>query len=287
MMEPDEILEWQVIDNDDAWENLCSTAYRERPSPNHTISIRWQIGVILSLCLLFLIPMSNAIGGDKVRLTKGVRVTATNGQLHLGTATAMQRASTLPMLINRARAGNLTAFEELIRRFQDMAVGYAYGILGNETLADMIAREAFVEAHGTMRELHDPADFAPWLQRIIRQKCEDITNSENPALVLLEIGHAQISQKPETMSRVTRDIHELPEAQRRIVALVYLSGYELRDVAVVLGLSPGQVNNQLYNTRKRFAEKMFTTLAETLHAQRPSRDEEFVERVMALIIATH
>jgi RNA polymerase sigma-70 factor (ECF subfamily) len=45
-----------------------------------------------------------------------------------------------------AQQGSLAAFDQLVRRFQHMAVGYAYSIPGDFQLAEDAAQEAFVQA---------------------------------------------------------------------------------------------------------------------------------------------
>jgi DNA-directed RNA polymerase specialized sigma24 family protein len=47
-------------------------------------------------------------------------------------------------LVVRARGGDLEAYGEIVRRFQDMAYGYAYSILGDFHLAEDAAQEASV-----------------------------------------------------------------------------------------------------------------------------------------------
>ena len=47
----------------------------------------------------------------------------------------------LTALVTRARAGNRNAYDALVSRFQDMAVGYAYSILGDFHLTTALGSE--------------------------------------------------------------------------------------------------------------------------------------------------
>ena len=49
--------------------------------------------------------------------------------------------------LERAKDGDVDGFAFLIERFQDMAVGYSYAILGDFHLAEDAAQEAFTEAY--------------------------------------------------------------------------------------------------------------------------------------------
>ena len=60
----------------------------------------------------------------------------------------------LIILVEQSREGGLEAYGELVRRFQDMAAGYAYAILGDYHLAEDASQEAFVRDRvlGTMSQ---------------------------------------------------------------------------------------------------------------------------------------
>ena len=75
----------------------------------------------------------------------------------------------LDMLIIRAQAGDLDAFGMIVQRFQDMAVGYAYAILGDFHLAQDAAQEAFIEAYRDLARVYGAAAFPTWLRRIFRR----------------------------------------------------------------------------------------------------------------------
>ena len=72
----------------------------------------------------------------------------------------------LDVIVTRAREGETEAFGILVRRFQDMAVGYGYSILHDFQLAEDAAQEAFFEAY-TLSKLREPAAFAGWFRRIV------------------------------------------------------------------------------------------------------------------------
>ncbi|NIR02616.1 MAG: RNA polymerase subunit sigma-24, partial [Gemmatimonadales bacterium] len=59
--------------------------------------------------------------------------------------------------------------------FQDMAVGYAYSILGDFHLAEDAAQEAFVQAYLDLRKLRVPQAFPSWLRRIVFKQCDRFT----------------------------------------------------------------------------------------------------------------
>ena len=70
-------------------------------------------------------------------------------------------------LIRRAQRGDLNAFDVIIQRFRDMAVAYAYSILGDFHLAEDAAQEAFVQAYQDLKQLRKPQAFPSWFRRIV------------------------------------------------------------------------------------------------------------------------
>ena len=65
----------------------------------------------------------------------------------------------LGSLVVRARSGSLDAYGAIVRRFQDLAYGYAYSLLGDFHLAEDVAQEAFLEAYRHLVDLREPAAF--------------------------------------------------------------------------------------------------------------------------------
>ena len=65
----------------------------------------------------------------------------------------------LAPIVVQARSGDLEAYSILVRNFQDVAVGYAYSVLGDFHLAEDAAQEAFVEAYRVIADLRHPQAF--------------------------------------------------------------------------------------------------------------------------------
>ena len=91
----------------------------------------------------------------------------------------------LNTLIEKTRAGELDAYAEIIRRFQDMAYGYAYSILGDFHLAEDATAEAFFQAYRDIAALCDPAAFPGWFRRIVFKHCDRITRRRGVSTVPL------------------------------------------------------------------------------------------------------
>jgi phosphoribosylaminoimidazole-succinocarboxamide synthase len=195
-------------------------------------------------------------------------------------------------VVLRARAGEAAAFEALVVRFQDMAVGYAYALLRDWELARDAAQEAFVEAHAALPALREPAAFAGWFRRVVFKQCDRLSRRSRVRVAPLDealdlpatrLGPAELAEEAEERAAVRRAVAALPEAERTAVSLFYMGGYSQAEIAGFLEVPVTTVNNRLHAARKRLQRSMMSMVQENLEESRPSRDGAFAAGVLQLI----
>src|ERR1700754_4603266 len=71
-------------------------------------------------------------------------------------------------LVRRACSGDVAAFVELTRRFQQFAFGSALTLVRDFQHAEDVVQEAFVAAWSALPDLAEPAAFPGWLRGIVR-----------------------------------------------------------------------------------------------------------------------
>ena len=196
----------------------------------------------------------------------------------------------LEQIVNRARDGEADAFGVLVRRFQDMAVGYGYSILHDFQLAEDAAQEAFFEAYRTLPRLREPAAFAGWFRRIVFKQCDRITRRRVIATVPLEtaadpIQESAVEAEHERKAEVFEAVRQLPEHERSAMTLFYIGGYSMEEVATFLEVPVSTVKGRLHSARERLRSMLLDTVADDLRARRPSRNESFATTVVDLLKA--
>src|SRR6266567_1882703 len=77
-------------------------------------------------------------------------------------------------LVTRTMAGEISAFEALVRRYRGLAFGLAYHQLGRFEDAEDVAQEAMVEAYLKLHHLREPQRFAGWLRRIVAGRAAEL-----------------------------------------------------------------------------------------------------------------
>src|SRR5579862_2325820 len=191
-------------------------------------------------------------------------------------------------LVRRAQSGDGAAFNRIVCRYQDMAVGYARALLGRFDLAEDAAQEAFLEVYRHLPELQEPDKFAAWLRKILFKHCDRMTRRIRVLTVSLEAAadvastsspYAEVERR-HTRVAVQAVIQTLPDAERTVVVLYYIADYSQREIAAFLGITPNAVKTRLYSARKRLQERMIPMVQDDLNDQRPSRDSRFAERVL-------
>ncbi|KKM77704.1 hypothetical protein LCGC14_1367320, partial [marine sediment metagenome] len=181
-------------------------------------------------------------------------------------------------LVTAGRDGDLTAYGELVRRFQDMAYGYARSLLGDAHLAEDAVQEAFLSAYRHLGDLHEPAAFPGWLRRIVWRQCDRLGRRKQPRPVGLDqaqatpdprAGPAERVQQQELTRRVMAAIQRLPERQREVTTLFYVNGYSHAEVSAFLEVPPTTVKSRLHAARRKLTKDLVEMVKHTLHEEKP------------------
>ena len=116
----------------------------------------------------------------------------------------------------------MEAYRRIVQRFQDMAYGYAYSILGDFDLAEDAAQEAFIQAYRELGSLRDVQAFANWFRRIVFTQCTRLTRGKHLSTVPIEDAievpapeePAQVVEARDMRERVMNAVGSLPEHER-------------------------------------------------------------------------
>lgn len=148
----------------------------------------------------------------------------------------------LKELVLRAQRGDVEAFAVLVRRYQGMAVGYAYAQLGDFHLAEDAAQEAFIDAYQLIGDLRVADAFPGWLKRIVFKHSDRLTR-RSPEQVALEKVDEPLAAEADTIAALERAegqrqvreaIAALPAAQRQVVSLFYIQRHSQSEIAAFL-----------------------------------------------------
>jgi RNA polymerase sigma-70 factor (ECF subfamily) len=124
-----------------------------------------------------------------------------------------------------------------------------------------IVQEAWVAIVRGIRRLDDPACFAPWVYRIVTNKCADWTRQrqrQRTCFTSLAVEPATKEASAEDMQDeaavIRRAIGQLPREQQAILSLFYVEELSLRSIAEALSLPIGTVKSRLHYARNNLKE---------------------------------
>ncbi len=166
-------------------------------------------------------------------------------------------------LVAQARAGNKTAFGELVSRHYEMAVAVSFGILNNRELARDTAQEVFLKAYREIQRFESKSKFKTWIYRIAVNTAIDEARKQRPAQSLDMTDAADEDEVPHVIADKKPGPREAAESLEKgdLVRREWQdASYE--EIAEALGLGIGTVMSRLFYARKKLAE----ILAEKLKA---------------------
>jgi RNA polymerase sigma factor (sigma-70 family) len=177
-------------------------------------------------------------------------------------------------LVGRAKAGDVSAYEELVRRYGAAAVRLAHAICGSGADADDAAQEAFVKAYHSLARFRSDAPLRPWLFRIVANEAKNRRRSSGRRTRLAVVAAARRTDavaSPEESAlagaetrAVLAAVAALPERDREIVSYRYFAGLSERETAEALGCPTGTVKSRLARALDRLrASSVLTALEVT------------------------
>jgi len=171
--------------------------------------------------------------------------------------------------LQRARAGDLDAFNELVVSYQVQVFNLCLRQLGQRQAAEDAAQEAFLSAWRNLKSLRGA--FRPWLLRIAANACTDEqrrrgrrpSNSLDAALEAGVPEPLDDDPSPETSALQSELQHEvstalqtLPEDQRLAVILCDMQGLDYSEIAEVMKTSLGTVKSRIARGRARLRDAL-------------------------------
>jgi len=169
-------------------------------------------------------------------------------------------------LVERARRGDLDAWETLVRTHQGIAFRTAYVLAGNAADAEEAAQDGFVKAYRALARFRRGAPLRPWLLRIVANEARNRRRSaaRRERLTLRAAaedrpGDAVPSPEAALLARESHErllaaVEQLPEEHRDAVACRYLLELSEEETAAALGIRRGTVKSRLSRALARLRE---------------------------------
>lgn len=173
-------------------------------------------------------------------------------------------------LVKRAVGGELAAYDELVRRYQERVYATIYHMTANHEDANDLAQETFIKAYQALNTFKGGSSFYTWLYRIavnktinfLKQRRHrtqmslddlDFNAEHDPDLVALisektprrEVNLAELQEK------LNAAMQKLSESHRLVVALHDVQGLSHEEIAEIMDCNIGTVRSRLFYARQQ------------------------------------
>jgi RNA polymerase sigma-70 factor, ECF subfamily len=171
-------------------------------------------------------------------------------------------------LIRAARAGDLAAFESVMRQYERLVLVTAVRLLGNLEDAQDVSQEVFLKLYRNLKKLERSGNISGWLYKVTVNACHDL-RSRRPESVPIEEtaepsapgdGPPQQLAEGERRRALELSLRMLAEREREAVILRDLEGLTTQEVARVMGSSEATVRSHISQARVKmrgFLERYF------------------------------
>ena len=176
-------------------------------------------------------------------------------------------------VVRRVRAGETALFEILMRRHNQRIYRVARAIVKDDSEAEDVMQEAYVNAYTHLHQFAERAQFSTWLTRIAVNEALARVRRQARLTDLDEDGEAgeqtmpgfnSISRDPEQQASngelralLEAAVDRLPEAYRVVFMLREIEGLNTADTAECLGVTEETVKTRLHRGRALLREELF------------------------------
>jgi RNA polymerase sigma-70 factor (ECF subfamily) len=166
----------------------------------------------------------------------------------------------------RVRAGDLEAFEGIVRRWQGRLVNLAWRFCRDRATAEDMAQEAFLKAFRSLGTFRRESAFSTWLTAIALNTYRSRLQAEGPPLLGMDLRRVpsvppaalQGLQEEERTEAVRRLVLTLPARYRDAIVVYYFQERDLVESARVLGIAEGTLKARLHRGRELLRRRCAT-----------------------------
>ena len=173
-------------------------------------------------------------------------------------------------LVKRARRGDMGAYDDLVKRYQERIYATVYHMTSNHEDANDLAQEAFIKAFQALKSFKGGSSFYTWVYRIaVNKTINFLKQRKNKAQMSLDdldfnAEHdpdlvALISEKTprreisltELQEKLNIAMQKLSEPHRLVVTLHDVQGLSHEEIAKIMDCNIGTVRSRLFYARQQ------------------------------------
>ncbi len=173
-------------------------------------------------------------------------------------------------LVHRAQGGDMGAYDELVRRYQERIYATIYHMTANHDDANDLAQDAFIKAYRALNSFKGDSSFFTWLYRIAVNKTINFLKQRKrrPQMSLNDLDFnaehdpdlvALISEKNprrdlnlvELQEKLNEAMQKLSHVHRLVVTLHDVQGLSHEEISRIMDCNTGTVRSRLFYARQQ------------------------------------
>ncbi len=191
-------------------------------------------------------------------------------------------------LIHRILTGEEEAFSILVQKYQKRIHALAWRKIGDYHIAQEITQDTFIQVYNNLSKLKNPKLFDGWVYVIVNRLCSNWLQRNKDTMPFLEdipieernrTYHTQY-QSEQRMTEIREHYREvvkkllekLPESERTVITLYYLSEMSVKDIGNFLGVSANTIKSRLHRARNRLEAEEHLLISEAFGGLQLSTD---------------
>lgn len=195
-------------------------------------------------------------------------------------------------LVRRAQAGDLDAYEELIRAYQQRVFAIVGGVLRQREDIQDVAQQVLLKIFLALKRFDLRSTFSTWLYKVAVNECFDYLRKKKvrPLVYEADMSEEQVQQltathqerpgtpredssrRAELRQLVDWLLNELPEEERLMLVLKEVEGLTVEEIGEALGLNVNTVKVRMFRARGRLMEIYRRRMASRKQASRRERN---------------
>lgn len=179
------------------------------------------------------------------------------------------------MLIDRARDGDRSAFDQLVLKYEARAYQYAFRLTRDPEQAGDVVSDAFLRVYSALKNFRGQSAFSTWLYRIVtncfldrKKRDKDSNNVSLDSSVNIGDGEverqyeddsdgpAEIAERNARETAIQDALGSMPEYQRAMLIMYHVEGLSYEEISDALDLPIGTVKSRLNRARVALREQL-------------------------------
>lgn len=164
------------------------------------------------------------------------------------------------ILVLRLQAGDHSAFQQLVERYDSRLRYYVRKLLGSVDSADDVLQDVWLDVFRSVTKLAQPAAFSKWLYRIARDRA--YRELRRPRLKWLDETtdvdwhHQQVDFSAEDAEQIHVLLDKLAPEHREVLLLRFIEDMSYQDIAEVIACPIGTVRSRIHYAKRALQELM-------------------------------